>query len=398
MSLDLTRVAPQVGEMVSGFKSGLGEREKRLGEAFNLFLAQEGGLAELKAKLARSRTTYLVAGLPGGLTSHFPLPPSPADFYVLGADGSQLALDRHRSPPCFLVNIGTVSLSYGSSPSAALTSRPRLYFTEDDMVFRQPGEEGREQAIDETLLGIKRGVEECLALAGLAAGLPPGSTALALLDGTLIRWGLEAYPDFVSFLLLEKGYLAAFEAMRQIGKDRRLALASYISLPGATEVTNVLRVALCPEVNPDCDHCPVPENRPCDAVAAMADRELFSRLLGEGERSELFDSQSAVVSKYYGAHRVKFFYINAGAEIARIEIPAWVADDGELVALVHAAAFDQCRRGHGYPVVLAEAHEQAVVTGADRESFWRLVESLLASERLPDYRSVKSRRKQTRWL
>jgi len=85
-------------------------------------------------------------------------------------------------------------------------------------VLASPEAGGREQPIDDTLLGIKRGVEECLALAQLAAGLPAGSTALALLDGTLIRWGLEAYPDFVSFLLLEKGYLAAFESMRQLGK------------------------------------------------------------------------------------------------------------------------------------------------------------------------------------
>jgi len=133
----------------------------------------------------------------------------------------------------------------------------------------------------------------------------------------------------------------------------------------------VLRVALCPQENPDCDHCPATDNRPCDAVAGLADRELFVRLLGEGERSEIFESRSAVVGKYYGAHRVKYFYINVGAEVARIEVPAWVADNDALLGLVHAAAFDQCRRGHGYPVALAEAHEQAVVTGSDRESFWR---------------------------
>jgi len=384
--------------MVVNFSAGRDEREKRLSGAFGLFLAQAGRLEELKAKLERSRTTYLVAGLPGGLTGRYPLPALPDEFNVLGADGSHLALDRHRRPPCYLVNIGTVALRYGLSPAAALASFPRLYFTGDEMVLKSPGGEGREQVIDANLLGTRRAVEECRGLAELAGGLSAGSTALAMLDGTLVIWGLEAYPDFVSHLLLEKGMLAAFEEVRRLGKDRRLALASYISLPGGTDVANVLRVALCPEENPDCDHCPAPANRPCDAVAGMADRELFGRLLGEGERSELFDSQSAVVARYYGAHRVKFFYLNAGGEISRVEIPAWVADDNALLALTHALVFDQCRRGHGYPVALAEAHEQAVVTGADRESFWRLVESKLAGERLPDCRSLKSQRKRTRWL
>jgi hypothetical protein len=383
--------------MVSKFSSGRDERNRRLENAFDKFLAQEGHLEELKAKLTRSRITYLVAGLPGGLTGHYPLPALPADFDVLGADGSHLALDRHRSPPCFLVNIGTVALHYGAVPSASLTSHPRLYFTEEDLVLREPGQEGRRQVIDGGLLGIKRAVEECRGLAELAAGVTAGKV-LAMLDGTLILWGLEAYPEFVSYLLIEKGLLAAFESMRHLNRDRRLALASYISLPGATEVANVLRVALCPQGNPDCDHCPASDNRPCDAVAGIADRELFGRLLGDGERSELFYSQSAVVGKYYGAHRVNFFYLSVGEEIARVEVPAWVAGDSALLDMVHATVLDQCRRGHGYPVALSEAHEQAVVTGADRDNFWQLVESKLASECLPDCRSVKSQRKKTRWL
>jgi len=39
-----------------------------------------------------------------------------------------------------------------------------------------------------------------------------------------------------------------------------------------------------------------------------------------------------------------------------------------------------------------------VVTGADRENFWRLVESLLLDEHLPSLSSAKSRSKKTRWV
>ena len=40
----------------------------------------------------------------------------------------------------------------------------------------------------------------------------------------------------------------------------------------------------------------------------------------------------------------------------------------------------------------------AVITGADRESFQRLVEMLLAEEHIPVTASSKSRSKRTRWV
>jgi len=49
-------------------------------------------------------------------------------------------------------------------------------------------------------------------------------------------------------------------------------------------------------------------------------------------------------------------------------------------------------------VALSEAHEKAVVTGADRENFWQLVDSSLIEEHLPSLISAKSRSKRTRWV
>jgi NurA-like 5'-3' nuclease len=133
-------------------------------------------------------------------------------------------------------------------------------------------------------------------------------------------------------------------------------------------------------------------------VAGIQDRELFSSLLEEGERSPLFISQSSVVRKYYGNHQIYFFYLRVDEEIARVEIPEWVAMDEGLLDLTHSLVADQCRRGQGYPVALSEAHEQAVVTTADRENFWQLVESSLILESLPTPTSGKSRSKRTRWV
>jgi GNAT superfamily N-acetyltransferase len=401
MSLDLTKVAAQVGSMVARLKSGGREREERLQNALSVLNDNSLDLDKLAKKIEASQTTWLVAGLVDGLSPHYKPPPLPPDFSVVATDGSNIDVDRHKSTRCYLINIGGVVLRYGARPEAWLESSPSLYFGDEDLVIAPAGEKGREQPIEGPLLGIKRAVDECRGLVRLAAELPEDAPALALFDGSLILWGLtgQTYPDFVTRVLLDEGFLSCFDGMRKLNKERRLALASYISFPRSTDVVNALRVALCPHDIIDTDKlCKECRSRECDRVDGVRDRDLFSSVLAEGERSALFTSQSRIVRDHYGGHWVYFFYLRAEDEIARVELPQWVAGDESLLNLTHALVLDQCRRGQGYPVALSEAHEQAVVNTADKESFWRLVESLMAEEHLPAPASAKSFSKRTRWV
>jgi len=396
VSLDITKVAAQVSGMIARLRDGSAQRQQRLQCALDTLGNQSADFEALQRKIAAARTTWLVAELVEGLDGHYAAPPAPAEFTVMATDGSHIDVDRHRSARCCLINIGAVVLSYGDEPSASLDSIPYLYSGDEEMMITPPGaNKGRQQPLEGTLLGIRRSVDECRYLAELAAGLPAESSTLALIDGTLILWGLEAYPDFVGDVLLHGGFLRVLDDMKKLNSERRLALASYISFPRGTDVVNALRVALCPQEPVDCDRC---STRDCDVVAGVRDRDLFSNLLGEGERSDIFISQSSVVRKHYGEHKVYFFYVRVGEEIARVEIPQWVALKDTLLNLTHSLVLDQCRRGYGYPVALSEAHEQAVVTGADREEFWQLVEQSLVEEKLPASGSAKSFSKRTRWV
>jgi len=398
VSLDLTKVAAQVSGMIAGLRDTREERQKRLRFALDILSSRSIDLDDLKRKIAASRTTWLVADMVEGLDCHYQAPPTPAEFTVLATDGSHIDVDRHRSTRCYLINIGSVAISYGSEPDATLTSSPRLYVNQEDMVIPHPGG-GRECLVDSSILGIKRGIEEWRHLADLASAQPAGSTSLALLDGTLINWGLEGRPDFVVDELLTSGFLRCLDDMKKLNDKRELALASYISFPGSTDVVNVLRVAICPHEVVDSDTlCKKCTSRDCEAVAGVRDRELFLSLLESGERSALFISQSNIIKERYGEHRVYFFYLKVDDEIARVEVPQWVAENETLLNLTHSLVLDQCRRGHGYPVVLSEAHEQAVVTGLDRENFWELVESSLVAEKMPSPASAKSFSKRTRWV
>jgi hypothetical protein len=166
----------------------------------------------------------------------------------------------------------------------------------------------------------------------------------------------------------------------------------------------MLRVALCDEGATRCaticgalaiDHAPTAPL--CSRLRGLADRQLFEALpLADGERSALFKrAGKGSWRQVEAAANVHFFYVNVGAEIARVEVPAWVAADRAALDLVHTAVVDQCRRGDGYPPVLAEAHEQAVLGGGDRERFEALLAAALARlgvERQPSAKAISKRR------
>ena len=398
MSLDLNKVAEQIGAMVSDLVAGRREKQVRLEQAMGLLNSVD--LNILKKKVANSRTTWLVAGIVDDISGSHPSPPTPEEFTVLATDGSHIDVDRHRNARCFLINIGTVLIKYGKNPEAILESYPRLYSNNNELVIKSPDPRERDKMIEGTLLNIKRSVEELSYLVRMGENLPEGITSLALLDGSLILWGLtdNSYPEFVHEELLQKGALEQLNRLKTLNENRSIPLASYISFPRSSDVVNILRIAVCPHDVVDTDiHCKTCKSHECEAFDVLQDRDIFGAMLRSGDRSALFSSTSSIM-KRYGDHRIYFFYLNAGDEVARIEIPEWVAVDKKLLDICHALVVDQCRRGNGYPVVLSEAHEQAVVTASDREYFWELVEELMVKQRLPPAGSAKSQSKRTRWI
>ena len=86
MSLDLTRVASQVGEMLSRLKVDLSEREQHLQFALDTMSSQADNIEDLKRKIAAGRTTWLVADPLDGLEGHYQAPPLPDEFSVLATE------------------------------------------------------------------------------------------------------------------------------------------------------------------------------------------------------------------------------------------------------------------------------------------------------------------------
>jgi len=402
MSLDFAQVIAQVQRLVARSGGQTAERAQRLERAIALWDAWTGREVELAARLDEGEALWPVAGHLEPWNAVRPPAPLPASYTVFATDGSHVDVDRNAPARCFLVNIGEATLTYGDSPAATLRSEPALAFEDENLALE--GARGQRIPLEGSLLTLKRAVMEMEALAALAEALPGDIPALALVDGPLLPWGLASYEQVPS--QLEREFRLAMSRLEDRAHRSPVAVAGYISYPRAAEVIGLLRLAACPMEPPSrfpacalCQDAHRGDTVPCEsALGGLLDRDLFWALLEPGERSPLFRDGHRRLTTGPGAEEAASFYLRTESEVARLEVPRWVAQDETLMSLAHALAWQQVERGQGYPVALQEAHERAVITTAERDAFWQTVERLLGDQRLPVRTSAKRRSKQLRWL
>ncbi len=402
MALDLTRTALQIDDMSVALKDGYADKRARLASVRAAAHEFDPGRYMAKLEMIGTELNWVTPDIHDRVNMSYAPPPLPADFCVAGVDGSHIDVSRHIPAHCYLINIGGIALRYGSESSAKVFSTPYLYASEDELVIRDRFAPYREETISGALLDAKRAVEELRGLVNTLRELPMGVPVLGLIDGSLIMFGMHRHPDFVVRHLVDEGLVKVLDEIKDMASERTLAIASYISLPRSAEVVNALRVNVCPYAVANCDReCGTVRRgeRPCDKkVDGVLDRELFEDLLDIGNRSAVFSSNANIVRSHYGGHGVSFFYVKTEEEIGRVEVPDWVARDEAMLGFTHSLVVEQCRLGPGYPVSLKEAHEQAVVTGSDRQYFVELVANSLAVQGLPVYSSEKNVSKMRRWI
>ena len=364
--LDLVEVNQQIAKMAAEGHLAADDMAERLALAVERLHLESDRWQAFVDKLSMSKTSWLVAAIHEPLNRTYGLPPRPETVTVVAADGSQIMPSHHEVVPAFLLNIATVVLNYGNGGGAAFTNTPSLFYRDEDLYLDYGGE--RVQVTGD-LLGMRRTLMEFGSLIEQAAAVRNGGAVCALSDGSLILWQLVERPSNY-----QESVLTDFLACLDRGRQQGIPIIGYISRPRSRDVVNALRVGLCPEDAPNYDRCPYErdERPPCAQIEGLTDRRLFAKLLKAGERSQVFGSASRILNKY-GAHRIGFFYLHVGSEIVRVELPQWVGTDAALLDLVHAVAYDQAQKGMGYPVALAEAHQQAVVRGAERDLFYDMV-------------------------
>ncbi len=360
MTLELSKLTTQIQVM----GQELAARQRQYAD---LVLLARRWLAEYADQGAQLRhpARAVRAAIPTGepLDATHPLPAIPERFTVIAADGSQIQPDRHGAALYYLINVGGLVYRHGSGQAPEPYSQPTLGYAEDDLY-----EHGR--PVSGNLLDVRRDLAEITRLADLCAAEPPGQT-VALVDGTLILWVPEDLPAEVRRAKV-MDYLDQLDRIRRSGA----VVAAFISRPRRTEVTRLLHLA---NVGGDVTRA----NEEPNPLQHLPDRAVFETL-PPGARSALFVSPAPVNHDHYhpAGHTIHFCYLNLAAEghapvIARIELPAWVAENPDRLALIHGAVVAQARIAGGYPYALARADELAFISGAEREAFEEMVTTAL---------------------
>jgi hypothetical protein len=296
-------------------------------------------------------------------------------YSVCAVDGSQIYYDKHQGMPCHVLNIGTVGLRYGYGGKAVyLNSEPHVFVSE---------REGDTQA-DETI-NLKRELFELRQLLGYSQiniqELKDSENYVALSDGSLLFFYVDVKNKKIKTEFFDR-YIDILMLMHQ----EKISIVGYISFPKSKELIHVLRLAIA-----DFDEHVALSLQLLDS---LVDTDVAQLFLETGERTRLFQTRTSLIDLYPEVLKPYFCYLNVGPEIVRLEFPAWVAQNEKHVDHLCAIIFDQAAKGRGYPVCLFEAHEQAVIKGAERSFFYQMLKNCMQTNRINYTVSQKQIRKQ----
>jgi hypothetical protein len=370
MTLELNKVTEQVDEMGHVLAERASRQRQTLPaarELLRLFAHQQESLRQVAASEAGRR---LRCASPGDepLDGAHPDPSLPGQVTIASADGSQIYPDRHGLAFYYVINVGSIVYRHGSGQAPQVSTDPQVYYR-DDQVY--PGG----HLVSGDLIGARRDLAEMRALADLALAEPAdGPPRLALGDGPLLLWLQRAdLPKGWQVRILEE-YMACLDRLRLGG----VPVAGFVSRPHSAEVVALLYLAQLPD-----EERGAAASLADTAYRGLSDRALFG-FLRPGERSALFVRGTATNDDFRGrGHEIYFFYLNTGEDLARVEVPVWVARQPHVLELVQAAVYDQCSFNHGYPYVLTRADELAVILGDERETLEEMIVQAMARHGLP---------------
>jgi hypothetical protein len=318
------------------------------------------GLRQKVERVVRSHDPTLRCAKPGNevLNRAFPLPPHPDTATIISADGSQIYPDRHSEVIYSLINVGGVKMLKGSADSPSIRVSCQLLYDEDTGLDTI--------TFTEATLALMRDLNERTMLGKLAERAEP--PVITFTDGPMELWGARD-PQLASQFQKSLGeYLEALNRLCLQG----VITAGYVDRPMANLVVRLLEVASLPESE-------LAEIKMRHPLHGVTDIFLFRALLGPGERSAVFEFQSQGAPYYQDDLALHFFYLNVGrprrSSLARVEIPAWVADNPEMIDHLHAALVDQCRimGARPYPYLLHRAHEVALVSMLEKEQVTQMI-------------------------
>jgi hypothetical protein len=270
-----------------------------------------------------------------------------SDYTAIAADGSEVPINEDFFFPYYIINIGFIALKYGKDHFFFADSNAKIYFEENEL-YEKVG--NKSFLVRGELLSSKMLLEESKKLEELLKDFYTVEVpVLALFDGTLIQWEIKETSE-----TYKNNFVKNFQRMILIAEQLKAPLAGYISGTHSRDVMEMIRIFL--EMKG--------EDFDKQLLSIIKDADIFKIILRKGERSAIFRSNAPILNLYKAP--IYFFFLNVGSEVVRIEIPEFIAFDNDLLEKTCALILSQSNKGEGYPVVLKEAHKQAVIKSSER--------------------------------
>jgi hypothetical protein len=292
-------------------------------------------------------------------------PTTPDTATVIAGDGSQIYPDEKWRLPYYLTNIGIYTYFHGDNRIPTQATLPKLVFHPDHVRDKS------KRVLPSKAIDCLRTVREMEELARCAWELRDDARPLIVLyDNHLLFWVNSDVPGHAE---LSRRYLSALVRLNDAGA----LLAGYVSQPTRSRL--VIRLLHLLSLSDD-------EVRTTELgsgdLEGLRDIDIFRHVLQPGERSALMvqNSPRNLAYKQRGeSYEVAFFYVKVTSgyqdEIARVDLPVWVARDKAAVDALHGILLHQCamQGRNPYPYALTRADEIAVVSGQDKRKLEEMI-------------------------
>jgi hypothetical protein len=278
---------------------------------------------------------------------------------TFAVDGSQIYPGRDLSIPIALVQIGWFENlhvpdgEYVKDIATDVMTPAELRSEQGDMADRKVNLRRFEMEIERTVQYFEDNRES--------------ETALAFFDGSLVASFAEAFDD-----KLRQKYVNAVCRLLEASQYFQVPVVGFIDTTSARDLTTMLRCLY-----------DLPE------PGAIIDAQLINRVtqggMNWGDRTPIFQChRSGILSQYSEASGpICFTYLKTNREglPARLEMPLWMYEAGITDRIIDWVR-GEVIIGGGYPYVIETADQVAVVTGADRQAFFKLFQKWAESEDL----------------
>jgi hypothetical protein len=288
----------------------------------------------------------------------------PQNYEISSVDGSQAGPYRVSGWPMdfFLINVGSLKLIYGDNASFIHHEYPTLMLRENNQLTLSDAIAFQRQLAE---------YNEAIHLIDLHSQ----DLSFIYLDGSLIWWSLDLDKNEDQ---REKGLKTLLDFFQHARKKNVIPIG-YISGSQSSDLVSCLKTIHSQDCN----------DQFCQVLSGVRDDYLLELYAQNNQLASfitpLFESKVEILNEY-DEHRILFFYIYYHGECARIEFPAY--HESELM-WIQQCVCDQLQKGHGYPVVLSDVHQLAVVNDNEKRELRNLIQQNLHEQGLILYERNK---------